>query len=110
MFDLWVGGEGPSEVPQWAYTHLVTVLNVDTATMMDLKCVQQRDYVGGVLVNLIRIFDLKVEGLVNIEDFSSLDRHPDLILFEGHREEASERVAIVSRRLPAADIYGTKKG
>lgn len=110
MFDLWVGGEGPSEVPQWAYTHLVTVLNLDTATLMDLKCVQQLDYVGGALVNLIRIFDLKAEGLVTIEDFSSLDRHPEMILFEGYQEKASEKVEMVSRRLPAADLSGTKKG
>ena len=90
---LWVGGEGPKDLPQWAYMHLVTVLKVNPDSLMDLQCVQQIDYRKDTLVNLIRIFDPKAVGeTIKIKDFASLDEHTQLILYEGYMERVSGRV------------------
>lgn len=93
MNRLWVGGEGPRDMPQWAYMHLVTVLKVDPDSLSRLQCVQQVDYQGDVLVNLIRIFDPRLAGeTIRIKDFASLDEHPELILYEGYMEKVSGKV------------------
>jgi hypothetical protein len=96
---LWRGGEGPREIPHWAYMYLVTSLMIDPDHLTHLKCVEQMDFEGDTLLNLIRIFDPKsAERTVRVKNFASLDQHPDLILFEGHLEKESGRVHITSRR------------
>ena len=98
---LWLGGEGPKEIPQWAYLYLVTTLNVDPDFLGPLKCVEQMNFEGDRLLNLIRIFDpTPVRETVRIKDFASLDRHPDLILYEGYTEKGSGKVHIACRAAP----------
>jgi hypothetical protein len=49
-------------------------------------------------VSLIRIFDpTKVPPDTPVEDFTSLDTHPDLILYEGYQELESDRLNLVRR-------------
>ena len=95
---LWRDGGNPRDIPQWAYRHLVIALKVDPDYLSQLKCVEQVNFDGDVLLNLIRIYDPKaVEKSTQLKDFTSLDQHPELILYEGHMEKRSGRIHIVSR-------------
>ncbi len=99
MTHFWQGGEGAKDIPQLAYLHLVTVLKADPDYVSQLRCVQQTNFVGDVLVDLIRIFDPKVaEKTVKIKSFASLDQYPDLILYEGYIEKGTEQVHIARIR------------
>jgi len=92
---LWRGGEGPRELPQWAYRHLVTVLNIDPDFSGTLRCVEQLGYMEDALVLLIRVFaPEKDQASEKIRDFASLDQYPDLILFEGYQEKVSGRIVL----------------
>lgn len=93
---LWQGGSDPKDIPQWAYMHLVTVLKVEPELLTNLKCVEQINFDGNVLLNLIRIYDDRAmkEMAIEVEDFTSLDEHPKSILYEGYKEKESERVYI----------------
>lgn len=86
MTRLWRGGEGPKEIPQWAYPFLVLSLKADPDRLSLLKCVEQLDYLETRPVTLIRIFDPGSARSAAIKDFASLDQHPELILYEGYRE------------------------
>lgn len=98
MTRLWRGGGEPRDIPQWAYLYLVTTLKVDPDQLSQLKCVEQISFEGNRLVSLIRIFDPKaVPGTAKIEGFTSLDQHPDLIIFEGYKEKESGRVHFPAR-------------
>jgi len=78
--------------------YLVTRLNIDPDYLSQLKCVQQMDFVGDALATLFRIFDPDtVPPSVKIHNFTSLDQHPELIIYEGHIDLVSESIN-VSRR------------
>ena len=92
---LWRGGAEPREIPQWAYTYLVTTLKVEPDHLSRLKCVEQVNFEGDIPVNLIRIFDpWALAENTGIKDFASLDRYPELILYEGYMEKESGRIRI----------------
>lgn len=94
MTGLWRGGTGPKEIPYWAYRYLVVSLKADPDRLGRLKCVEEFDYLEKRPVHLIRIFDPDAAQRVEIRDFASLDRYPELMLFEGHRDMESEEVEI----------------
>ena len=95
---LWQSSETPKDIPQWIYYYLVTTLNISSDLLSPLKCVKQMDFRGDVLIEMVRIFDPEVaRKTANIKDFASLDRHPELVLFEGHREVKSGRIDIVKK-------------
>lgn len=91
---LWRGGEGPQEMPQWAYRHLVVVLKADPDRVSLLKCTEQIDFLENRPVHVIRIFDPTRAQQGEIKDFSSLDRYPNLILYEGHMDMESGEITI----------------
>ena len=91
---LWCKGEDPREVPQWAFSHLVVVMKADPDRLSLLKCVEQTDFQDNRPVHLIRIFDPDAARGMEIRDFASLDRHPELILYEGHRDMESGEINI----------------
>jgi len=93
---LWLGGKGPTDLPDWLYRHLVTVMKVDPDELILLKCVQQVNFVAMTPASLIRIFhSAKVPPDTRIKDFTSLDMHPELILYEGHRELESGQIHLI---------------
>lgn len=105
---LWRGGEGPRDIPQWAYQHLVTVLKVDPDFSGTLKCVEQLSYMGKALVRLIRIFAPEMnQQQENIKDFASLDHYPERILFEGYQEESSGRIVMFEGPRKSRFVIGT---
>ncbi len=98
---LWRGGEGPKEIPQWAYAYLVVSLKADPDHLSPLKCVEQLDYLEKRPVTLIRIFDPGAARGLEIRDFASLDQHPELILYEGYREIQGEKIEILPLNEPS---------
>ncbi|MFC2019688.1 hypothetical protein ACFLU4_07065 [Chloroflexota bacterium] len=98
---LWRSRETPREVAPWAFTYIVVTLGVDPDCLNQLKCVERMGFEGGVLVNLIRIFDPRaLPPGVRIGDFTSLDKYPELILYEGYREKVGDRIHITARVAP----------
>ena len=85
---LWIGGEGPGEVPWWAGWELTNEFKLPQERLAQLRSVQKAGFRRGKPVTLIRIYDpYGNEEDVLIQDFNSLDEHPELILYEGYREE-----------------------
>ncbi len=98
MDKLWLGGESPGDIPIPVNMYLATRLKIDPDYLSELKCVQQMGFVEDSLAMLFRIFDpAMVPESVKIHNFTSLDQHPELIIYEGHTDLANESVN-VSRR------------
>lgn len=90
---LWLGGEGPGELPAWAGWHLTTDFKVSPEDLPRLRSVQKTGFRQGKAVTLIRIYDpYASEDVLSVEDFNSLDQHPELILYEGYQEKEGDGV------------------
>jgi hypothetical protein len=86
----------------WGY--MVSQQGVIVDTLQNLRRVERDAVVGDKTVGLtmIRIFDpadAKEKG-VDVEDYRSLDGHPDLVLYEGYYQAAASK---------ATNIYIKKK-
>ena len=98
---FWLGGEGPKELPWSAHRYLVTRLKVPSESLKGLRSLHRVGFRDGKAVTFIRIYDpLATEGKAKVKDFSSLDLHPELILYEGYWEKASDFV-FLERRAPS---------
>ena len=98
---FWLGGEGPKDIPGWVYLHLVTALEVPAENLAGLRSVQKVGFWDGKLVTFVRIYDpLHSEEAWPVRDFTSLDRHPELILYEGYWEKDSDHVFLEGRTAP----------
>jgi hypothetical protein len=98
---FWRGGEGPRQIPEWAYRYIVVHLKADPDRVSKLQCVEEPDYLGDRPVHLIRIFDPDAAQGAEIRDYASLDRYPELILYEGHRNPEGGEIAIFFMNEPA---------
>ena len=98
---LWLGGEGPKDIPGWVYIYLVTTLKVPPENLTGLRSVQKTGFVEGKPVTFIRIYDPRAsEEAWQVKNFTSLDEHPDLILYEGYWEKGSDHVFLECRTAP----------
>ena len=90
---FWLGGEGPHDIPSWAHAHLVTTLKVLPENLTGLRAVEKIGFWDGKWVHFIRIYDPRTsDEALQIRDFTSLDQHPELVLYEGYREKESDQV------------------
>ncbi len=95
---FWLGGEGPKDIPQWAYIYLVTTLRVPPENLTGLLSVQKVGFWEGKLVTFVRLYHpLHSEEALPVKDFTSLDEHPGLILYEGYQENVSDCVFLERR-------------
>jgi hypothetical protein len=96
---LWLGGEGPKDVPWSAHRYLVTTLKVPSESLKGLRSLQQVGFWDARPVTFIRIYDplLAGERTVQVKSFASLDLHPELVLYEGYWEKASDFVFLERR-------------
>jgi hypothetical protein len=95
---LWLGGEGPKDIPSWVHVYLVTTLKVPPENLTGLRSVQKIGFWDGKPVTFIRIYDPRAsEEAWQFKDFSSLDQHPELVLYEGYWEKESDRVFLERR-------------
>jgi len=90
---FWLGGEGPHDIPSWAHVHLVNTLKVSPDNLTGLRSVQKIGFWEGKRVSFIRIYDPRTSDEAwQVKDFTSLDQHPELVLYEGYWEKGSDRV------------------
>lgn len=90
---LWRERGRPKDVPQWAHTCLVVTLHEDADFIAELRCVERMGIEDGASVEMLRLFrpDLSPDAF-KVTDFTSLDEHPELILFEGSHDRATGEV------------------
>ena len=83
---FWLSGEGPQDIPSWVYLYLVTTLKVPPENLTGLRSVQKMGFWDRKLVTFIRIYDPRTsEEALQVKDFTSLDQHPELILYDIRR-------------------------
>jgi len=78
----------------WGY--MVSEQGVIVDILQNLRQVERDGVVEGKPVIMIRIFDPAAadKESVAVEDYESLDNHPELILYEGYCREAGGRLDI----------------
>ncbi len=95
---FWLAGDGPRDIPQRVYLYMVTTLKVLPENLTSLLSVQKVGFWDGKAVTFIRIYDPRVsEEAAQVKDFTSLDQHPEHILYEGYWEEGSYCVFLERR-------------
>lgn len=98
------GVEGISGSAVWSYMN--SQLGIKGEVLMTLRRVETDGVVEDKPATMIRIFDptaAKEKG-VAIDDYESLDNHPDLIVYEGYYCETRGRL-----RSMVTDIHIEKK-
>ena len=90
---------GPKELPFPVGRDIVVQLNKDPDWVWSLKAVV-RSNPGGKKVFDVRVFSDNAAAAkkVKVKDYTSLDEHPELILFEGWFDKASNETHIVERK------------
>lgn len=90
---FWLGGEEPHDIPSWAYVYLVITLKVPPENLTGLRSVEKIGFWDGKWVSFIRIYDPRTsDEALQVRDFTSLDQHPELVLYEGYWEKQIARV------------------
>jgi hypothetical protein len=98
---IWLGGEGPKDIPPLVYVHLMTNFELPADKLTGLRSVLKTGFWEGKPVTFIRIYDSSVSDEARqVKDFTSLDEHADLILYEGYWEKGSDRVFLECRTAP----------
>lgn len=98
---FWLGGEGPKDIPSLVYVYLMTTFEVPADNLTGLRSVLKTGFWDGKPVTFIRIYDPGAsEEARQVKDFTSLDKHPDLILYEGYWEKGSDHVFLECRTAP----------
>ncbi len=90
---FWLNGEGPGDIPAWAYRELTVTLKVPAEKLAGLRAVEKAGYWRDLPVIFVRVFDpATAEDVVKVDDFMSLDGHPEIVRFEGYRDRADGSV------------------
>jgi hypothetical protein len=98
---IWLGGEGPKDIPTLVYVYLMTTFEVPAEKLTVLRSLLKAGFWDGKPVTFIRIYEPSAsEEARQIKDFTSLDKHPDLILYEGYGEKGSDRVYLERKTAP----------
>lgn len=80
------------EIHDGAWGHMVSVHKVDVDTLYkEMRCVEREDTLDGRRVTFMRIFKPREaeEKGITVTGWETFDQHPELILFEGHLDEAN---------------------
>ncbi len=98
---FWLGGEGPRDIPPAVYTYLIITLKVPWDNLNGLRSVQKVGFWDGKLVTFVRIYNpLTSEEASQVKDFTYLDHHQELILYEGYWEKDRNRVYMECKAAP----------
>ncbi len=96
---------GPKEIPGLVGKHLIAEMKMDPDLVGILKAVVRKSSKAETAFD-VRIFD-KSEATakkVQVKDYTSLDEHPDLILYEGWFDEESEHMELEERQKVSYDV------
>ncbi len=90
---------GPQNLPMPVGRDIVVQLHKDSNWTWSLKAVVRKNPTGRKMFD-VRVFSERTaaEKKVKVRDYTSLDEHPELILFEGWFDEASSEAHIVERK------------
>lgn len=98
---FWLGGEGPRDIPPVINVFLIYTLKVPYDKLTGLRSVQKAGFWDGKPVTFIRIYNpLTSEEASQVKDFTSLDQHPELIMYEGYWEKDSNHVFMECKPTP----------
>jgi hypothetical protein len=91
---------GPKEIPGLVQNHLVAERKIDPDLVRILKAVVCGSPKGGKAFD-IRIFDGSEAGVkkIQVKDYTSLDEHPDLIIYEGWFDETAKQVELEEKKV-----------
>ncbi len=96
---------GPREIPGVVLNYLSKELKLDIELMRLLKSTVRRKG------NEVRAFDIKIfdEGdaaayKIQVKDFTTLDAHPELVLWEGWFDEGTKKVELVEKKKFVQDV------
>ncbi|MGB9627385.1 MAG: hypothetical protein ACPL6D_01875 [Thermodesulfobacteriota bacterium] len=97
--EMKVGLSGPREIPAIVQNYLVTEKKMDPDLVKLLKALVYKSNSGEKAFN-IRIYDEAdaVANKVQIKDYTTLDQHPHLILYEGVYDEGSKYVKLEEKK------------
>jgi len=91
--------KGPKDIPDIVGGHLVTDLNQNPDVVWKLKAVKRRRQESKNAFDF-RVFD-DVEAAtkqIKVQDYTTLDEHPELILFEGWFDTELRQVQIEEKK------------
>lgn len=93
---------GPKEIPGLVQNHLIAEKKMGPDLAKILKAVVYRSPRGERAFN-VRIFDESEAGAkkIQVKDYTSLDEHPDLIIYEGWFDEAAKQVELEEKKVMA---------
>jgi len=96
---------GPKEIPGLVGKHLTAEYKMDPDLVPILKAVIRKSSKAGKTFDC-RIFDESEAAAseVQIKNYTSLDEHPDLILYEGWFDEESKRVQLEEKKKVSYDV------
>jgi hypothetical protein len=91
----------PKDIPEPVGKYLVVELGKDPDWVWRLKSVV-RPRGGGKDCWDVRVFDevKATQGNVAVKDYTSLDEHPELILYEGWFDKKSMKVQVEEKKTP----------
>ena len=96
---------GPKEIPVPVQSHLTVERKMDPDLVRLLKAVVRRSPKGEKAFD-IRIFDQSEAEAkkMQVKDYTSLDEHPDLIIYDGWFDEASKGVELEEKKKVSSDV------
>ena len=91
---------GPQDIPELVGRHLVVARKMDPDWVWHLRAVVRKNPDRGKKAFAVRVFDEAqvVQKKVKINDWTTLDQHPGLILYEGWFDKESMRVEIEEKK------------
>jgi len=95
---------GPRQIPGLVEKHIIAEYKMDPELVRILKAVVHTRSTEEGVFN-IRVFD-ESEALakkIQVKDYTSLDEHPDLIIYEGWFDERSKRVELEEKKKISSD-------
>ena len=102
---------GPQVIPDLIQKHLATEWRMDPDLVKLLKALLLKNLKGDKAFH-IRIFDESEAKAkkVQVEDYTSLDDHPDLIIYEGQFDEGASHVNLEEKKKVVWDIPISSQG
>jgi hypothetical protein len=96
---------GPQVIPDLIQKHLATEWKMDPDLVKLLKALLLKNPKGDKAFH-IRIFDESEAKAkkVQVEDYTSLDEHPDLIIYEGQFDEGARQANLEEKKKVVWDI------
>jgi hypothetical protein len=95
---------GPKLIPEPVQKHLTKEYKIDPELTQIFKSVMRRKNEGEREFD-VRIFDDSacLAQKVQVKDYTTLDTHPDLVLYEGSFDETGKRIELKEKNRPITD-------